>query len=170
MTLHTAYDRLLMTWMPHVTVATVIENQGRFLVVEEESLSASYLVINQPAGHVEANETLIAAAIRETLEETAWHVEITHLQGIYTYTPPNDPDCTYYRFCFTATAINHDASRTLDTGIHRAVWMTLDELKESGRARSPLVIRCMEDAIKGQKFPLALIYEQALFDNLYRNA
>lgn len=153
-----------MTWMPHVTVATIVEHQGRFLVVEEESLSVDYLVINQPAGHVEANETLIAAAVRETLEETAWHVEVTHLQGIYTYTPPNDPDCTYYRFCFAATALRHDSERKLDTGIHQALWITLDELQESGRARSPLVVRCMEDALNGQKFPLELIYEQSLFD------
>lgn len=150
--------------MPHVTVATIVENKGRFLVVEEESLSLAHLVINQPAGHVEANESLIDAAIRETLEETAWHIEITHLQGIYTYTPPNDADCTYYRFCFAANALHHDAHRPLDTGIHRALWMSLEELQETGRARSPLVIRCIEDALKGQKYPLELIYEQAQFN------
>lgn len=169
MTRLTVDDRPFMTWMPHVTVATIVEHQGRFLVVEEESLTASHLVINQPAGHVEANETLIAAAVRETLEETAWHVEVSHLQGIYTYTPPNDPDCTYYRFCFVATPLRHDSERTLDSGIHHATWMTLDELEQSGRARSPLVVRCMQDALKGQKFPLELIYEQSLFDTLTGN-
>lgn len=150
--------------MPHVTVATIVENQGRFLFVEEESQGLSHLVINQPAGHVEANETLIQAAVRETLEETAWHVEITHLQGVYTYTPPNNPEATYYRFCFRATALQHDADRVLDQGIHRAIWLTLEELQNTARSRSPLVIRCVEDALLDKKYPLDLIYEQPLFN------
>jgi ADP-ribose pyrophosphatase YjhB (NUDIX family) len=153
-----------MSWMPHVTVATIVQRDDRFLLVEEESATLSHLVINQPAGHVEANETLIEAAIRETLEETAWHVEITHLQGIYTYTPPNDSSMTYYRFCFVASAVQHDAERKLDQGIHQAVWMTLDELQETGRARSPLVTRCLQDALNGQKYPLDLIFEQPRFN------
>jgi ADP-ribose pyrophosphatase YjhB (NUDIX family) len=153
-----------MSWMPHVTVATIVEDQGRFLLVEEESKDLSHLVINQPAGHVEANETLIQAAVRETLEETAWHVEITHLQGIYTYTPPNDLSTTYYRFCFVAKALQHDAERPLDQGIHRAVWLNLEELNNTGRARSPLVIRCIEDALLQKQYPLDLIYEQPLFN------
>lgn len=163
-----------MSWAPHVTVATVVQQMNpasdagsldaaRFLFVEEESLTLPHLVINQPAGHVEANETLIEAAIRETLEETGYSVTIDSLLGIYTYTPPNDPHCTYYRMCFWATVDAYDASRELDTGIARAVWMTLDELKDSERARSPLVIRCIEDALAGQRFPLSLIYEHPRF-------
>ncbi len=159
-----------MSWAPHVTVATVVQQSdpandsgsftpARFLFVEEESLSLPHLVINQPAGHVEANETLIEAAIRETLEETGYHVNIDNLLGIYTYTPPNDPHCTYYRMCFWASVVSYDEARELDTGIARAVWLTLDELKDSARARSPLVIRCVEDALAGQRFPLQLIYE-----------
>ena len=163
-----------MSWAPHVTVATVVQQTGytrdvgqdghaRFLLVEEESQTLSHLVINQPAGHVEANETLIEAAIRETLEETGYHVSIDNLLGIYTYTPPNDPHCTYYRMCFWASVVSHDATRELDTGIARAVWLSLDELKATMRARSPLVIRCIEDALAGQRFPLNMIYEHPRF-------
>ena len=152
-----------MSWMPHVTVATVVERDGRFLLVEEHSPSTSHLVINQPAGHVEAGETLIEAAIRETLEETGWQVRPTALLGFYTYTPPSNPDCTYYRVCFLAEALSHDAERPLDTGIVQALWLTLDELQDTGRARSPLVLRCIADAQRGRAFPLDLIYEHPLF-------
>lgn len=155
-----------MSWMPHVTVATIVQDdQQRFLFVEEQSLSASHLVINQPAGHVEAHETLIEAAVRETLEETGWTVDVTHLLGIYTYTPPADPDCTYYRFCFLAKPLSHDAARPLDTGIEQALWMTLKALEETARARSPLVIRCVQDALQGKRYPLDIIFEQPLFNS-----
>ena len=153
-----------MSWSPHVTVATVVQDQHRFLFVEERSMNVSHLVINQPAGHVEANETLIEAAVRETLEETAWHVDITHLLGIYTYTPPNDPSTTYYRFCFLADPVKHDPSLPLDTGIERTLWLNLDELIDTARARSPLVMRCVQDALAGKKFPLDIIYEQPFFN------
>ena len=152
-----------MSWMPHVTVATVVEREGRFLLVEERSPSTSHLVINQPAGHVEAGETLIEAAIRETLEETGWLVRPTAFLGLYSYTSANDPDCTYYRMCFLAEAISHDPERPLDTGIEQAFWLTSDELYHTARARSPLVLRCIEDAQRGRSFPLDLIYEHPLF-------
>ena len=153
-----------MSWSPHVTVATVVQDQQRFLFVEERSMNVSHLVINQPAGHVEANETLIDAAIRETLEETGWKVEVTHLLGIYTYTPPSDPSTTYYRFCFLAKPVSHDPSLPLDTGIERALWLNLDELIDTARARSPLVTRCVQDALAGKNFPLNIIYEQPFFN------
>ena len=92
----------MTAWTPHVTVATVVEKDGRFLFVEEHSEGFVHTVFNQPAGHIECGETIIEAAIRETLEETGHHVEIDHLLGIYTYTPPMFPDRTYYRFCFLA--------------------------------------------------------------------
>lgn len=150
-------------WLPHVTVACVVEQAGRFLLVEEHTLGRDALVFNQPAGHVEAGETLIDAAIRETHEETGWHVTPTALLGLYTYTPPQDPDCTYYRVCFLATPEVHDELAILDQGIEQAVWLTLEELIASGRARSPLVARCIEDAQRGQQFPLSLICEDFLF-------
>lgn len=147
-----------MSWSAHVTVATVVQQDDRFLLVEEHSEGFSHAVYNQPAGHVEAGETLIEAALRETLEETAWQVEITDLLGFYTYTPPMFPDRTYFRFCFLAKPIK-DTQQKLDTGIIRATWLTLDELQNSGRARSPLVIKAIQDASSGQKYPLSLIYE-----------
>ncbi len=119
----------------------------------------THTVFNQPAGHVESGETLIQAAIRETLEETGHTVEIDALLGIYTYTPPMFPDRTYYRFCFLAQSVNVDLNATLDIGIVRAVWMSLDELQETARARSPLVTKAIQDALSGQRFPLSLIYE-----------
>lgn len=145
-------------WTAHVTVATVVQREDRFLLVEEHSEGFSHTVFNQPAGHVEAGETLIQAAIRETLEETAWHVEVTDLLGIYSYTPPMFPDRTYYRFCFLSNALE-DTQQALDDGIVQAHWMTLDELQLSARARSPLVIRAIEDALAGKKYPVDLIYE-----------
>lgn len=149
----------MTAWTAHVTVATVVEKNGKFLFVEEYSEGISHSVFNQPAGHVEAGETLVDAAIRETKEETGHDVEIDHLLGVYTYTPPMFPDRTYFRFCFLAHVIEEHPNAKLDTGIIQAVWMSFDELQNSARARSPLVIKVLEDTIKGQKFPLSLIYE-----------
>lgn len=149
----------MTAWSAHVTVATVVEKDGKFLFVEEHTEGLSHTVFNQPAGHVEQGETLIEAAIRETLEETGYDVEITDFLGIYTYTPPMFPDRTYYRFCFLAQDVQCHADAILDTGIVAATWMTFDELILSARARSPLVIKAVEDALKGQKLPLSLIYE-----------
>lgn len=158
----TDFTRPAGQWQPHLTVACVVERAGRYLLVEEYADSPDLAVFNQPAGHVEADETLIAAAIRETLEETGWLVEPTALLGLYTYTPTAQPHSTYYRVCFLANAIRHDPNRTLDTGILQAVWLTLDELQASQRARSPLVARCIVDAQSGQSYPLALICEDFL--------
>lgn len=147
-----------MSWSAHVTVATVIEKDGRFLLVEEHSEGITHPVYNQPAGHVEPGETLLEAAYRETKEETAWEIEITHLLGIYTYTPPMFPNKSFFRFCFLAKPIQ-DTEQALDTDILRLQWLSLDELQLSARARSPLVIKCIQDALKGQQYPLSLIYE-----------
>lgn len=145
-------------WQAHVTVAVIVEREGKFLLVEEETLASHLDVYNQPAGHVEQGETLIEAAKREALEETGFEVEPTALLGLYTYTPETTPDVTYYRVCFIADAIHH-YERPLDEGIIRAVWLTLDELIATERARSPLVIQCIKDYLNGQSFPLSAIYE-----------
>ena len=147
-----------MSWEPHVTVAVVVERDSRFLLVEEIN-DRDMLVLNQPAGHVEQGETLEQAAIREALEETGWQVALTAFLGLYVYTPPHKPDLTYYRACFLADAVTHFPERELDQGIQQAVWLTLDEITGSARLRSPLVLRCVQDAVAGQRFPLALVHE-----------
>lgn len=145
-----------MTWTPHATVATIVELNGRYLLVEE--IVDGKTVLNQPAGHIEENESILEAALRETLEETGWHVELTDLVGIYNYSAPNG--VTYYRFSFAAKAIEEDANPQLDTGIIGPVWLNLEEL-EARRTqwRSPMVKRCIEDFAAGKRYPLDLIYE-----------
>jgi 8-oxo-dGTP pyrophosphatase MutT (NUDIX family) len=145
-------------WQPHVTVAVVAQREGRFLCVEEKA-ELGRVVFNQPAGHVEKGETLEQAAIRETLEETGWDVTLTAFLGLYIYTPSFNPDITYYRSCFLAEARHHHPDRALDEGILRAVWLSRDELAATGRLRNPLVLRCLDDALSGQRFPLALVHE-----------
>lgn len=133
--------------------------------VEEHSEGFVHTVFNQPAGHVECGETLTEAAIRETLEETGHHIDIDALLGIYTYTPyVSGPYLLSLLLLAHVTHVESDPK--LDTGIVSAVWMTLDELKESARARSPLVIKAIEDAMKGQHYPLALIYEHPFSPSL----
>ncbi|MGG2397116.1 NUDIX hydrolase [Pseudomonas sp. SH1-B] len=144
-----------MQWQPHITVATVIEDQGRFLFVEE--LKAGKMVLNQPAGHLEANESLRQAALRETLEETAWEVELTGLLGIYLYVAPSN-GVTYQRVCFIARPLRHDPERALDSDISGITWLTRDELAaQPERWRSELVLRCVDDYLAGISGPLELV-------------
>jgi 8-oxo-dGTP pyrophosphatase MutT (NUDIX family) len=144
-------------WKPNTVVATIVEQDGRFLFVEEEADGRA--VFNQPAGHLDPGETLLDAARRETLEESGWHVEPTGLVGIYLVEPPGST-ITYQRFCFRARALRHDPARALDKEIIRAVWLTRDELvDERARHRSPLVLRCVDDYIAGHNYPLALIHD-----------
>lgn len=147
-----------MSWEPHVTVAVVVERDGRFLLVEETA-DQPRPVYNQPAGHVEQGETLMEAAIREALEETGWDVSLTAFLGLYVYTPPHKPELTYYRACFLAEPACHHPQRLLDEGIVQAVWMTLDEIATSDRLRSPLVLKCVQDAVAGRRFPLEIVHE-----------
>lgn len=145
-----------MRWLAHVTVATIVEDQGRFLLVEEMSADKKQ-VFNQPAGHLEANETLLEAAVRETLEETGWDVELTAVTGIYLYTAPSN-GVTYQRVCFAARPMRHHPERALDDGILGARWMTREELAaQPERWRSHLILRCIDDYLEGERFPLALI-------------
>ncbi|WFS21078.1 NUDIX hydrolase [Pseudomonas sp. 905_Psudmo1] len=144
-----------MEWQPHITVATVIEDDGRFLFVEE--FKAGRLVLNQPAGHLEANESLREAALRETLEETGWDVELTALLGIYLYTAPSN-GVTYQRVCFSARPVRHDAERELDSDISGITWLTRDELADQPeRWRSELVLQCVDDYLAGISGPLELL-------------
>jgi len=144
-----------MIWKPNVTVAAVIEREGKFLLVEEET--AQGLRFNQPAGHWEPNETLEQGAAREALEETAYHVKPQHLVGIYRWHSDN-ANVTYLRFAYTGEVTGHEPERKLDEGIVRAVWMTIDEVRATQeRHRSPLILRCIEDYLAGKRYPLELI-------------
>ena len=144
-----------MRFTPHVTVATIVEDNGRFLMVEE--LAEGRAVFNQPAGHLEADESLIQAALRETLEETGWDVELTSVTGIYLYTAPSN-DVTYQRVCFIAKALKHHPDYQLDDGILRARWLTRDELMAvRDDWRSELIIRCIDDYLAGFRHSLELI-------------
>ncbi|NVK37804.1 MAG: NUDIX hydrolase [Gammaproteobacteria bacterium] len=145
-----------MRFKPNSTVATIIEQDGKLLFVEEAD--SGRLVYNQPAGHLEHGESLEQAAIREVLEETGHTCKLTHYMGLYTYTAPSN-DTTYHRHCFIGESLSYDPSLPLDEGISGIKWMTLNELKESAAARSPLVIKCTEDYLAGKRFPLDLIYE-----------
>lgn len=146
-----------MSWYPHATVSTIVEDKGKFLLVEEES--SGKIVFNQPAGHIEQGETFIEAAYRETLEETGWHVEPKYLTGFYVYTSKNN-SITYHRACFYADKVRHEPNLTLDQGIIRAVWLNRDEIVAlSDKLRSPMVLKCIDDYIAGKKYPLELIYE-----------
>ena len=136
-------------WRPDVTVACIVPQTGKFLLVEENVRGE--LVLNQPAGHLEPNESLLDAALRETLEETGWGIELTHLVGVYQWT---NGDGHFLRFTFAAHARTHDSTRELDDGIVRTLWMTRDEIAGSGRLRSPMVLRGVEDFIAGKRLPL----------------
>jgi 8-oxo-dGTP pyrophosphatase MutT (NUDIX family) len=140
---------------PDITVAAVAHTAGRFLFVEERINHR--LVFNQPAGHVERGESLLAAVVREVREETAWHFEPQELLGVYLWRRPTARRATL-RFAFTGTVSGHDASQRLDHGIVRTHWLSQSELKErADRLRSPLVLRCVEDYLAGERGSLASV-------------
>jgi 8-oxo-dGTP pyrophosphatase MutT (NUDIX family) len=151
-------------WKPSVTVAAVIERDGKFLLVEEHTPEG--LQLNNPAGHLDPGESLVDACVRETLEETAFTFTPSDLVGIYMSrfqrTLPaaagsNEAleDITYLRFAFCGNLGACDASRSLDTGIVRTLWLFPDEVRQSkDRHRSPLLLQCMEDYLRGQRLPL----------------
>lgn len=143
-----------MVWKPHVTVAAVIERDGRFLLVEERIEGG--LMLNQPAGHLEPGESLVQGVVRETLEETAYDFHPRHVLGIYRWRKPGN-GMTYLRFAFTGDAGKHHPARALDDGIVRTLWLSAEEIRQSkARHRSPLVIDCMEAYLLGRRFPLEI--------------
>ena len=144
-----------MIWKPNVTVAAVIERGGKFLLVEEHTSQG--VLFNQPAGHLEPDESLLAAVVRETLEESAYEFEPQHLLGIYRWHSPT-ADTTYLRFAFTGRILAYHSQRALDEGIIRASWLTPEEIRASqAHHRSPLVLRCVEDYLSGKRYPLELL-------------
>ena len=139
-------------WKPSATVAAIIERDGKFLFVEE--VAEARRVLNQPAGHLDPEESLIGACTRETLEETAYVFEPTALVGIYRwhYAPA---DNTFLRFAFAGTLAAFDAQRKLDAEIVATHWLSREELvARDYMHRSPLVLRCVDDYLAGRRFSL----------------
>ena len=146
-------------WQPDVTVATVVVADGRLLCVEERVNGR--LVINQPAGHLEPDESLADAALRETREETGWDVRLTAFLGAYQW-KAEETGRHYLRFAFAAEPDRHDPSRTLDEGIVQALWLTPDELlARRDQHRSPLVWQVVSDHLAGQRTPLSVLQHLA---------
>jgi len=147
-------------WQPDVTVATVVVRDGRVLCVEERV--NGNVVINQPAGHLEPDESLIDAAVRECLEETGWEIRVTSFIGAYQWKAPQQPDGSdgrhYLRFAFAGEPLRHDPARELDQGIVHASWLTPTELIDArDRHRSPLVWHVVADFLAGRRHPLSML-------------
>ena len=146
-------------WKPSVTVAAIIEQQGRFLMVEEQS--GGIIRINQPAGHLEPGESLLQAVAREALEESARIFTPTALVGTYlsrnVSSSRGGMSVTYLRFAF-AGEVGEALDQPLDDGIVGTIWLTRDELADCAeRHRSPLVLRCVDDYLRGQCAPLDMV-------------
>ncbi len=153
-------------WKPSVTVAAIIERDGRFLLVEEHTPEG--LMLNNPAGHLDPGESPEQGVVREALEETTRTFTPDRLVGVYLsrfQRPARGEDVTYLRLAFGGTVGEPDPNRALDTGIVRTLWMTLDELRAStARHRSALVLRCIEDYVVGRRYPLdAITTDPSLF-------
>lgn len=144
-----------MTWTPHVTVAAIAEQDGRFLLVEERVRGV--LVINNPAGHLEEAESFAAAVRRETLEETGWEFEPQAITGIYLW-KNSRRSATFLRVAFSGRCLRHHPDRPLDQGIVGPRWLTRAELGDgTHQLRSPLVIRCIDDYLLGRHYPLDIL-------------
>jgi 8-oxo-dGTP pyrophosphatase MutT (NUDIX family) len=142
-------------WKPNATVAAIIEQNGKFLLVEETTDRGNRF--NQPAGHLEDGESLLQAVIRETMEEAAYEFTPTALLGIYQWKHTLN-DTTYLRVAFIGKAGVNYPMQELDDGIIRAVWMDIDEIRDkAGLMRSPQVITCIEDYLAGKSYPLEVI-------------
>ena len=147
-------------WKPSVTVAAVIEKDGRYLMIEE--ITRDGLRINNPAGGLEPGEALVDGAMREALEETACHFTPQAFLGVYLARNPDTaagPGVTYVRFAFCGTASDPEPGRALDSPIVRTLWMTFDEIVAvKNRLRGPLVLQCIEDHRAGKRLPLDAIF------------
>ncbi len=150
-------------WQPDVTVATVVVREGRLLMVEEQV--GGKRVFNQPAGHLEPDESLTEAALRETREETGWDVQLTAFIGAYQWKAAKTAASEgrhYLRFAFAAEPVAHDAARALDEGIVQALWMSPTELQQAqARHRSPLVWQVVADYLAGRRSPLSMLQQIA---------
>ena len=144
-----------MSWIPHITVASVIEEDKKYLLVEE--YVQELVVLNQPAGHLEENETIVEACAREVLEETAYKVRVDYLIGIYQERERNSLDM-WLRFCFKCTVENEIIDRKLDKNIIRKVWLNKDDIVNPRyNLRSNMVLKCINDYESGQRYPNEVI-------------
>lgn len=156
-----------IVWRPDVTVAAIVPHDGKFLLVEE--IVRGELVLNQPAGHLEPNESLLTASCRETLEETGWEIQLDALVGIYQWVAP-DTNLGFLRFTFAAHTLHYHNDQALDQGIVRTLWLTRDQIAaEAIRLRSPMVLRSLDDYLAGKRLPLdalhVLLPQTALLHN-----
>jgi 8-oxo-dGTP pyrophosphatase MutT (NUDIX family) len=157
-----------MAWNPEVTVAAVVHVDGRFLMVEERV--SGRMVLNQPAGHLEDRETLLEAAIRETREETAWRFHPEALVGVYLWRNPADGR-SFLRFAFCGRVDDHQPGLPLDIGIVRTVWMSREQLHaQPARLRSPMVLRCLDDYLRGSRQPLESVASLGLENAMHVDA
>ena len=141
--------------LPRVTVAAVIEREGKFLFVEEEQDGRR--VLNQPAGHLDPGESVVAACAREVMEETAHRFEPAALVGIYRYYYAAK-GVTFLRFCFSGKVLGEEKGRALDKEIVKLHWLTPQEVKtQAAMHRSPLVQQCVDDYLAGRRFPLEVL-------------
>jgi ADP-ribose pyrophosphatase YjhB (NUDIX family) len=144
-----------MRWKPNVTVAAIIEHKQKFLLVEENA--DDRIVFNQPAGHLEKDETLIEAVKREVLEETAWEFIPQSIVGIYMY-PNQRSNITYLRFCFSGACEIYHPEQALDDDIIQVIWFNQEEINQNmERMRSPMVPQCISDYLSGKSYPLELL-------------
>jgi 8-oxo-dGTP pyrophosphatase MutT (NUDIX family) len=146
-----------MVWKPRVTVAVVAERNGHLLMVEEHTSEG--MRFNQPAGHLEDGEGLVAAAVRECLEETAWHFQPEALVGIYRWRKPASQE-TYLRATFCGRCLERDAGRRLDPEIAAVHWLSPEQIRaRAAELRSPLVLTSTDDYLAGRRFPLDILVE-----------
>lgn len=146
-------------WCPHVTVACVVHDRDRFLIVEEDVRGE--VRFNQPAGHLEPGESLLEAARREALEETGWEIELESFIGVRQYESPEHA-AHIVRFAFAARPLRHHPQRVLDEGILRTHWLDYPEIAALGeRLRSPLVLRTLQDWLAGSRLPLSAVGDVA---------
>ena len=143
-------------WKPHVTVATIAERGGQYLLVEELN-SLGEKVINQPAGHLDEGESLIDACIRETMEETGWAFQPEALIGIYRWVSPRDGE-TFLRYSFSGQLTEQVSPEPLDSAILRTRWLSREQLDDdSVQLRSILVTHCIDDYLTGKRYPITLM-------------
>ena len=149
-------SRAAVVWRPHVTVASVVARDNRYLMVEEEI--GDRLMLNQPAGHLDEDEPLTAAAVRETLEETGWRIALDHLVAVHQWRSVEHGEWVL-RFSFAGHLLEHEPERPLDAGIRRALWLERAEIAARAEAlRSPMILSSIDAWLAGARLPLDTLH------------